>query len=681
MIERLKIGHRLLLGFGVVLGLVLLVGLVGISTIWTLAEINDRMFNHPLAVSNSAREIRAHIYAMHRSMKDVALASDEAQITAAVAQVEAHERGVYSRFVLLEARFLGDPRHVRQARTTFAAWRPIRQQVIVLTRAGDRAGAVRITRGKGARHVARLMSEAKVLVDFANRKAEQFHDAANQTRDRLLTTMVLLVSLVLLASLAVVVLITRSITGPVGQLQRVARKMARGDLTARSQLRRDDELGTLAVAFDGMADSVQQGVDQLEARVARRTASLDRSNRQLRHEIAEREQAAQALAQADRLASLGLLAAGVAHEINNPLMSLVFNLKLLTDSKGAPAARQDPDAAQLVRESAEAAQKIQRITRDLQTFARVDDAPARPVSVNEAVESAARMAGATIRRGARLKLDLGQVPLVLANDGRLAQVFLNLLINAAHAMVPSAGGHGEIRVRTWRQGQRVMAEVADTGKGIAAEHMDQLFEPFFTTKEVGVGSGLGLAICKGIVDSLGGTIEVQSQQGQGTRLLIGLPAADGTSQPAADPPALVAATLPQDPPAEQLNYRVLVVDDEPTICTSVRRMLRPECEVVVAHSGLAAAQILGHDQRFDAIICDVMMPDLSGLELHQMVADHAPELAERFLLISGGTHNGELSQQVQRSPLPFLHKPFTPQQLRSMVLVDATTAPSQPDPN
>ncbi|PTL85306.1 sensor histidine kinase [Vitiosangium sp. GDMCC 1.1324] len=253
----------------------------------------------------------------------------------------------------------------------------------------------------------------------------------------------------------------------------------------------------------------------------------------------ERERMQAMLVQADRMASLGLLAAGVVHEVNTPLAYILSNLDWLDEElpslrKGLEhQPRQGPELASLaerlasvestLRDIREGAERVRHIARDVKAFARDPGDASMLVDLRQVLEAALKMALVHIRYRARVVRDYQEVPLVLANEPRLAQVFLNLVVNAAQA-IPDDGGDHEIRVRLWTgPNGEACAEVGDTGMGIPAEHMPLLFEPFFTTKPAGEGTGLGLFICKSILDAFDGTISVDSRLGEGTTFRLTLP--------------------------------------------------------------------------------------------------------------------------------------------------------------
>jgi two-component system NtrC family sensor kinase len=247
-------------------------------------------------------------------------------------------------------------------------------------------------------------------------------------------------------------------------------------------------------------------------------------------DITQRAQMQAQLLQVERLASVGLLAAGVAHEINNPLAYVLLNLERVR-SKIQILAGAEQDALRSELEAAldmsiEGASRVQQIVRDLNRFSRRDDNGLLPVDVHRSLDFAISMAEPEWQSRAKLVRDYGQLPLVRASEARLTQVFLNLLINAAHALPEAGKERGEIRVvtRTDPSGQALI-EVHDTGRGISSAALGRIFEPFYTTKAPGLGTGLGLTICHDIVVALEGRLEVASTQGHGSVFRVVLPPA------------------------------------------------------------------------------------------------------------------------------------------------------------
>jgi PAS domain S-box-containing protein len=254
-----------------------------------------------------------------------------------------------------------------------------------------------------------------------------------------------------------------------------------------------------------------------------------RANLIVIRDITERKKFQARLLLADRMVSVGTLAAGIAHEINNPLAYVMGNLGYLAKrverlANDAPNVDLD-EIIEACEEARGGAERVQTIVDDLRAFSRVDDQKMGPVDVHGVLESSLKLAGTELQRRARLVKDFASVPPVRASDSRLGQVFLNLLVNAIQAL-PEGGDRDdqEIRLATRLEHGYVMVEVRDSGPGIPSEIMDRVFDPFFTTKPVGVGTGLGLSICHSIVTTLGGEIHVESGTGGGTTFRVLLPA-------------------------------------------------------------------------------------------------------------------------------------------------------------
>jgi PAS domain S-box-containing protein len=324
---------------------------------------------------------------------------------------------------------------------------------------------------------------------------------------------------------------------------------------------------------------------------------------------------------------------------------------------GAALAHELPNAAALedvgdrIRNALEGTNRIKEITRSLGTFSRVESVDLTPVNLHHAIERAITMAHNEIKYRARLVKDFGRIPAILASEGKLAQVFLNLLINASHAIPEGDVEGNEIRVRTWsEEGEQIVVEVSDTGSGISPEHVDRIFEPFFTTKEVGVGSGLGLAICKNLIESLGGEIGCSSERGKGTRFRIVIPVRNEPVPAEARPVAAAAAPT--------LRGRILVIDDEPGIRSSLVRILGRAHEVVAAASGEEAREILAADRAFDLIFCDLMMPRVTGMDLHAWLVSESPELAGQMVFITGGAFTPRAREFLARVENLRLEKPL-----------------------
>lgn len=377
----------------------------------------------------------------------------------------------------------------------------------------------------------------------------------------------------------------------------------------------------------------------------------------------------------DRMASVGTLAAGMAHEINNPLAAVIANLDFIAESLGrsvpepAPAGSPPPRDVWLreelkgpLEDAREAAQRVRFIVRDLKIFSRSpSDEPPTTVDVRPIIESSLRMAWNEIRHRAHLVKDFGPVPGVLANEARLGQVFLNLIVNAAQALPEGRAEHNEIRVRTRVDGSRVVIEVSDTGPGIPPEIIGRIFDAFFTTKAVGVGTGLGLAICQRIVTDLRGELTVESTVGKGTTFRVSLPAAREEDIVAVKAPA------PVDPPIVVRRGRILVVDDEEILLRSVKRILSKDHEVVATAVASEALARCVAGETFDLILCDLMMPDMSGMDLHRELSRIAPEQAAKMIFVTGGAFTAKALEFLSATTREHIEKPFLPANLRAIV--------------
>jgi PAS domain S-box-containing protein len=361
---------------------------------------------------------------------------------------------------------------------------------------------------------------------------------------------------------------------------------------------------------------------------------------------------------ADRLASVGTLAGGVAHEINNPLAIVSANLDLLGEELRVAGAV-SPEWAAMVRDAREGAERIRKIVRGLMTFSRARDEQRAVIAIRPVLELAIELASNEIRHRARLFTDLDAAPTVLADESRLGQVFIHLLVNAAQALPDGSSDHHDIRITTSTDDRgRAVIEIADTGPGIAPELLERIFDPFFTTKPVGVGTGLGLSICHGIVTGMGGEITAANRAGGGAVFRVALP---GMIRPAAAAPATA-----RDVRADARRASVLVVDDEPSVGLSLQRLLRGH-DVTSVTSGAEALALVRAGRPFDVILSDLMMPEVSGMELFEEIRRHKPDLAARIVFMTGGAFTEAAATFLDRVPNERLEKPFSTSAVRAII--------------
>jgi len=381
--------------------------------------------------------------------------------------------------------------------------------------------------------------------------------------------------------------------------------------------------------------------------------------------------------QAEKLASIGMLAAGVAHEINNPAAFVLANIEALVAQMRAieEKVRDLPgvagsstagevsavlfEATAMLQESKEGMVRIHRIVRDLGSFSHADDDSTAPINVNAAVESALTMLRNELKYRARVERDLRATSAVRANSARLGQVFLNLIMNAAQALDESGIKRNVVTVSSFEDAGDVVVTVQDNGPGIPPEIITRIFDSFFTTKPRGVGTGLGLPISQGIVRSMGGEITVDSRPGAGSIFRVRIPAVAAP---------VVAVTTETTLPSNGFSRRrILAIDDEALLLKAYRRMLGDMHDVQTAVGAQEALRVLANDRQFDAILCDLQMPDVSGAELYGTVRLRYPALADRFIFVTGGAFSSDAKRFLEESACSVINKPFRVEELLTMI--------------
>jgi signal transduction histidine kinase len=406
------------------------------------------------------------------------------------------------------------------------------------------------------------------------------------------------------------------------------------------------------VAVEAMKAGVHDYV--LKGRLGRLGPAVARGLREAELR-AERRAMQEQLLLSDRLASLGMLAASVAHELNNPLASLMMNLEFTLSTP--PEQWLGMGAVSAMREAATCASLLKDIIRDIKIFSRPEEQRFGPTDLHRVLDSALRMTQNHLFHRARLVKDYGEVPAVHGSEARLGQVFLNLLINAAQAIPEGDSRAHEIRVVTRREGDSVRVGIQDTGTGVAPELRERIFEPFFTTKPPGVGTGLGLSICRRLVTEMGGTIGVESEPGQGSMFWVRLgvvPEGEGAREVGK------GQSLRQ-------GLEVLVVDDEVPVGKALQRLLRARHRVTTFSRAEEALAHITSGHRFDIILCDLMMPEMSGPQFHQELARVLPEQAQRVIFMTGGAFTAESRTLLSATQCPCVDKPIDLQQLFSLM--------------
>jgi signal transduction histidine kinase len=438
------------------------------------------------------------------------------------------------------------------------------------------------------------------------------------------------------------------------------------------------------IGEEAAVTSLRAGADDflVKGALARLLPAIERGRRDAGVRAARKKMHEQLLV-SERMASVGILAAGVAHEINNSLTILVANLALASEQlnllaqqeavrsatagtdetgNGAPSSRAigQAEVLQLLQDAQEATERIRRVVADLKVSSRSDDDErSGPVEIHRVLESSIRAASNEIRHRARLVKDYGDVPLVEGTETKLSQVFINLIVNAAQAIPEGRAEANEIRIVTRKdEAGRAVIEIHDTGTGIPQSILLHIFDAFFTTKPVNVGTGLGLAICHRIVSAYGGDLSVESQVGRGSVFRTVLP------------PALVrVAETASISPDVTLGRRgrILVVDDERILGVTIQRTLAGEHDVIAVTTAKEACELLSGGAQFELILCDLMMPEMTGMDLYTQMLDLLPDQAEKFVFMTGGAFTEKASRFLGQQSNPTIEKPFRPSELRDFV--------------
>lgn len=380
------------------------------------------------------------------------------------------------------------------------------------------------------------------------------------------------------------------------------------------------------------------------------------------------------LEHSDKLAALGQLTAGVAHEINNPATYVLGNLNQIQDIvKRLVSGDGHKGDIELIAEMAadchQGVELIANISRELKFFARNDDATTESVNIRELINNTSAMTLNEIRYRAEFEQRVADVPNIMGNRSRLSQVVVNLLINAAHSIDSGASTENRIAISADFEEGLVVIRVRDTGCGISPAAMDRIFETYYTTKAHGLGTGLGLPICKEIILQHKGKIEVQSQVSVGTTFTLRLPVGAAITMAPRPQPRPISS------PDKVTRRRILLIDDEPLLLKSLARMLQAHHDVVATMGGKKALKVLSEDARFDTIICDLMMPEVDGMHVYEALRSDHPHLVKKLIYLSGGVFTDRMSNFLDELGPRLLDKPVSRDELLAAI------APLQSDPS
>lgn len=401
-----------------------------------------------------------------------------------------------------------------------------------------------------------------------------------------------------------------------------------------------------AGASDFVAKPLSARLLETRIAIAERSVRAEESRRRMREHVLL----------TDRLASVGTLAAGMAHELNNPLALVLSNLKLSREDIRHPL--DEGRVAQLQEQLADAldgAERMARIVRDLHAFSSGVNDPVDVVAPQEAVTAAVRLCWNELRHRVRLEQTLGPVPDVRAPQGVIAQVVLKLLLHSVASLGDDAADHRLFVVTGTSEDGRAEISVGHDGPLIPVDRMHTLFDPYFTSPG---SSGLGLAISKSLVERIGGTLEAESSEVRGTHFHVSLP-----------PAGRVRSSIPpkaSGPEAQARQARVVIIDDEPMLGRSLGRVLRKH-EVSVFESGKEALAYLTDAEPPDLILCDLMMPEMNGIQFFQALREDLPALMDRVTFMTGGAFTPKAADFVRQSGRPVLAKPFDLGEIRRLV--------------
>ena len=439
---------------------------------------------------------------------------------------------------------------------------------------------------------------------------------------------------------AVVWFFVRRITRPLLDLRQSTEAVGQGDFSRRISQLSNDEFGDLAQAFNQMTANLQTS-----------RAELERAMQQVKTTQLQ-------LIQSEKLSAVGQFVAGVAHELNNPLTTVVGFSELLQEM---PA---DEKSRDFLDKIAKSAHRCHKIVQSLLSFARQHPPERKQVNLHAIVDEVLEIMAYDLRTSnIRIVREFAPaLPPIVGDPHQLQQVFVNILSNARQAMEP-VQREGQIVIRTGQTGSRITISFRDNGPGIRPDHLARIFDPFFTTKPIGKGTGLGLSLCYGIIQEHGGTITAQSEVGHGAAFIIDLPA-DVAARPSTVVPDAQPAAAPR---LVASGKSVLVIDDEAWILELAAELLRAEGHAVETAAGGQQALDLLSRRKFDVIVSDWKMPGLNGVHLYEHLKATDPTTAARVLFMTGDVVSDSFQTFLETHRLTCLSKPFATGEFRAAV--------------
>lgn len=442
----------------------------------------------------------------------------------------------------------------------------------------------------------------------------------------------------------------------------------------------DEKLSSIILVIEDVTNYVKMR-DKLHTT----NQSLMNANQELQNTMEKLREAQFEIIKSEKMATIGQLAAGMAHEINNPLGYLLSNITAVSNyfwdirkvvnelrsliinsdneeliSKLKEIDKEEnldfifEDTKAVIEENIDGLLRIKGIIKDLSTFSLAQMGQYEWIDVNKLIDATLQMVYNTIKHKAVLKKLYGELPRIYADPTKLGQVILSIITNAAQAIEEGDAPNNIIEITTqYGEENNIYVSVRDTGCGIPEESLPKIFDPFYTTKPVGEGTGMGLAVSLSIMKEMGGDILVKSKKGEGSTFTVVIPTVPHHKEKRDKRFAgeVQGILEPQQKP------RILIIDDEEKILSSFKRLLKTQFDVTTANGGKRGLDILSSDTNFDAIICDVMMPEVDGKDVYEFIKEKTPQLVDRLIFLTGGTFTQRTTKFVSQLTNPVLDKP------------------------
>ena len=398
---------------------------------------------------------------------------------------------------------------------------------------------------------------------------------------------------------------------------------------------------------------ISRYMDELEQRVVDRTVELQDTNKRLHASLSELKSTQEQLIQTEKLSALGELISGFAHELNNPLTSVLGYSEMAAMSSECP-----DDIRSMLDLTFQEAKRCHQIVNNLLGFARKRQPEKQPLDINEVCRKTLYLLSYQFQvNNVTTVVQFDEtIPLTMADEPQLQQVLVNIMSNAYQVMAAHQNG-GELTVTTAHEDDAISISITDTGPGIPPEHVQRIFDPFFTTKQG--GTGLGMSLSYGLIKEHGGDLTAISSPGEGATFTMTLPIVPQTPLETNPPPIPEDLTVPPQ--------RILVIDDEQALLrmlTTSLHALGHETDATI--SSREALQKID-TQTYDLIICDMKMPEVDGCEVYRFVAEHQPDMLKRMIFSSGDTMSGKFQAFFQKTGCRFLQKPFLQNELQQAI--------------